>query len=114
MVFVQHGSNELVYGVLWKALEGVGSAEEQAQRVARKNGYSSHCVVLPRHKGGESLVGGIKKRVGRKSVIPAAVAFAQSVESGFAVYVGLLPSAQYVLVGLLDGIPSPSFDVDRK
>lgn len=92
-------------------MDGVGTIEDQARHLARKSSYGAYCVVASQRKGGEALSGGIKNRVGRKLVIAAAVAFANSVKTEFAAYVGQLASGKFVLVGLLNGIPSPSFDV---
>ncbi|ABD71934.1 hypothetical protein Rfer_4247 (plasmid) [Rhodoferax ferrireducens T118] len=111
MEFVTINGIDLVYGVQWNSLDGIGSIEDQAKSIARKNGYGAYCVATANQKGGETIVGGIKPRVGGKLVISSAVAFAAEVEVEFAAYLGQLASGKFVLIGLLNGIPSPSFDI---
>ncbi len=111
MEFVTINGSDLVYGVHWNSLDGIGGIEDQAKGIARKKGYGAYCLATAHQKGGETIVGGIKPRVGRKLVVSAAVAFAAEVEVEFAAYLGQLASGKFVLIGLLNGIPSPSFDI---
>lgn len=111
MEFVTINGSDVVHGVQWNSLDGVGAIEDQAKSIARKNGYGAYCVATAHQKGGETIVGGIKPRVGGKVVISAAVAFAAEVGVEFAAYLGQLSSGKFVLIGLLNGIPSPSFDI---
>ncbi len=111
MELVKHHDHHFAYGVHWDALDGIGTLQEKAKQVARKQGYASYCITRPKRKDTESLVGGIKTRVARKHVVAAALGFAAEVGVDFAGYLGLLPSGKFVFIGLLNGIPSPSFDI---
>ena len=102
---------QLVYGVDWHALDGIGSLPEQANALARKNKANLYAVFENSGRGTDSLTGLAKSKNTKQSSFPAASVFALSVKKPAALYVGPHPDGiNLVLIGLLQGMPSPSYD----
>jgi hypothetical protein len=102
---------QISYGVDWFALDGIGTSKEQSNALAKAKKCKAYSLFEGSGEGSESLVGLIKTKVGKSSVMPAASIFAAHVNSAIALYIG--PSTQgdqLALLGLLQGMPSPSYD----
>jgi hypothetical protein len=102
---------QLLYGVDWHALDGIGSLPEQANALARKNKANLYAVFENSGRGTDSLTGLVKSKNTKQTSFPAASVFALSVKKPSALYVGPHPDGKnLVLIGLLQGMPSPSYD----
>jgi hypothetical protein len=114
-MILKQGSQLLVHGLHWDALSQLGDATAQARRLAQKERASKYCVVHSRDGMVEPVVGLLVRSGKTKKgelLEAAAAAFAIAVEERAALYIGATEDPeQFVLLGLLQGLPSPSFDV---
>ena len=102
---------EIVYGVDWYALDGIGTLTDQANKLSRVHKGKAYALFENQGQGADSLVGFIKAKVGQRAVWPAATLFAQSIKKATALYIGPDSTGQNLaLIGLLQGMPSPSYD----
>lgn len=102
---------QIAYGVEWHALTGVGSLPEQANALARKFKASLYAIFENSGGGTDSLTGLVKVKNVNLTAFPAASLFALAVKKPAALYIGPHPDGNnLVLIGLLQGMPSPSYD----
>jgi hypothetical protein len=102
---------ELVYGVDWRALDGIGPLGDQANGLAKKNKCKAYALYETQGEGADSLAGFIKTKVGNHTLVPAAAVFANAIQSATGLSIGPDSSGtRLALIGLLQGMPSPSYD----
>lgn len=116
---VEHGPTSLLaYGLEWRSLDGLGSLEKKAKKMASDTGARRYTVVRAKKASIEPVIGLLRRAVkaGQGRVVEAAAAcfaaaIAEQTEDS-ALYVGPGPKeGSFVLLGILHGIPSPEFDV---
>ena len=95
---------QLVYGVDWHALDGIGSLPEQANALARKNKANLYAVFENSGRGTDSLTGLVKSKNIKQTSFPAASVFALSVKKPSALYVGPHPDGKNLRIDLVRGI----------
>ena len=102
---------EIAYGVEWHALDGIGSLPDQANKLAKVHKCKAYALFENQGQGADSLAGFMKTKVGKRTVFPAATLFAQTINSATGLYIGPDSTSQNLaLIGLLQGMPSPSYD----
>lgn len=105
---------ESIHGVDWLPLDGIGSLQDQANKLAKTGRYKAYSIVQSPSNSVEPVAGFMKVGLGglgSRNLYPAAALLAQSVSERAALYIGRNPQgAGFVLTGLLQGMPSPSYD----
>jgi hypothetical protein len=102
---------EIVYGVMWVALDGIGSIKEQAEQACRKARTKQYSLFTGSFQGREESLAGLYPGKPTKQVkLPAAALMAAQVKTANALYIGPDGQGQLALIGLLKGMPSPSYD----
>jgi len=114
MLILDHDHIRIAYGAEWVAIKTIGDTKPEARRIARAHRATVCTVIEPRMSGGQPVAGvGKAKLKAKQPTYTAAEVLAAGMDSGEkeGAYLALVGDGQYAFVGILEGGPSPGFDV---
>lgn len=114
MLILDHDKVRIAYGAEWIAIRTIGDTKPEARRLARAHKATVFTVVKPRLANSQEVAGvGKAKLKPKEPTYTAAEVLSVGVGHGAkeGAYLALVGDGKYAFVAILEGGPSPGFDV---